>query len=160
MKVEYYHASKYGNGAMVAEEFKKIMNAKGVEVDIHHIREAKPMELPRADIYVFSSPGRVGKPIRSMRHFLKNLRLSSGTKYAILTTQGAPRPNKKTGKMPSDEETARWQRIVPLMDELLQEKGLMKIADCVVYVTRIKGPLEEDWQSKVVTFSTDLLKTA
>jgi multimeric flavodoxin WrbA len=160
MKVEYYHASKYGNGAMVAEEFKKIMNAKGVEVDIHHIREAKPMELPRADIYVFSSPGRVGKPIRSMRHFLKNLRLSSGTKYAILTTQGAPRPNKKTGKMPSDEETARWQRIVPLMDELLQEKGLMKIADCVVYVTRIKGPLEEDWQSKVVTFSADLLKTA
>ncbi len=29
MKVEYYHASKYGNGAMVAEEFRKLMAAKG-----------------------------------------------------------------------------------------------------------------------------------
>jgi hypothetical protein len=135
MKIEYYHASKYGNGAIVSEEFKKIMASKGVEVNVHHIRDAKPTELPLADIYIFSSPGRIGKPIRSMRHFLKNLRLSSETEYAILTTQVAPRPNKKTGKMPSDEETARWQRIVPLMDEQLQEKGLKKIADCVVYVT-------------------------
>jgi hypothetical protein len=29
MKIEYLHASKYGNGAMVAEEFSKQMAAKG-----------------------------------------------------------------------------------------------------------------------------------
>lgn len=28
MNIAYYHASKFGNGAMVAEEFKKIMAAK------------------------------------------------------------------------------------------------------------------------------------
>ena len=107
MKIEYYHASKYGNGIMVAEEFKKIMAAKGAIVNIHHIRDVKPKELAQADLYVFSSPGRIGKPIRGVRSILKKVQLPSGTKYAILTTQGAPRPNKKTGQMPTDEEQAR-----------------------------------------------------
>ena len=35
MKIEYFHASKYGNGAKVAEEFSKQMSAKGVTVNIH-----------------------------------------------------------------------------------------------------------------------------
>ena len=47
MKIEYYHASKYGNGVMVAEEFKKLMAAKGATVNIHHIREVRPKMLPR-----------------------------------------------------------------------------------------------------------------
>lgn len=40
MKIEYFHASKFGNGAMVADEFKKQMVAEGVTVNVHHIREA------------------------------------------------------------------------------------------------------------------------
>jgi flavodoxin len=149
LKIEYYHASKYGNGKQVAEEFKKIMAAKGVTVNVHHVREAQPKNLPIADIYVFSSPGRIGKPIGSVRRFLKKVELPSGTKYAILTTQGAPRPNKKTGRMPTEEEQAIWQRIIPIMNELLQSKGLQKVAEGKVLVTGIKGPLEEGWQKKV-----------
>jgi hypothetical protein len=64
MKIEYLRASKFGNGAMVAEEFKQQMSLKGVAVDIHHIREIKPKDVPSADLYVFSSPGRMGRPIR------------------------------------------------------------------------------------------------
>ena len=71
MNIEYFHASKYGNGAKVAEEFKNQMAAKGVTVNVHHIRDAKPKEIPPADLYVFSSPGRFGKPIGDMRKFLK-----------------------------------------------------------------------------------------
>ncbi len=149
MKIEYYHASKYGNGLLVAEEFKKIMAGKGVTVNVHHVREVRPNDLPFADVYVFSSPGRIGKPIGSVRRFLKRVELPSGTKYAILTTQGAPRPNKKTGQMPTEEEQARWQRIIPIMNELLQSKGLQKVAEGKVLVTGIKGPLEESWQKKV-----------
>ena len=67
MKIEYLHASKFGNGAMVAEELKQQMSLKGVAVDVHHIREVSPTEVPPADLYVFSSPGRLGKPIRGMR---------------------------------------------------------------------------------------------
>jgi hypothetical protein len=54
MKIEYYHASKYGNGAMVAEEFRKLMVAKGVTVNVHHIRDVRPKELAPADLYVLA----------------------------------------------------------------------------------------------------------
>ena len=42
MTIEYLHASKFGNGAMVAEEFKQQMATRGVAVDVHHIREITP----------------------------------------------------------------------------------------------------------------------
>lgn len=73
MKIEYLHASTFGNGAAVAEEFSKQMAAKGVTVHVQHIRKAKPKKLPPADLYLFSSPARFGKPIRGMRRFLKKV---------------------------------------------------------------------------------------
>jgi len=156
MKIEYFHASKYGNGAMVAEEFKKRMAAQGVTVNVHHIRDARPKEIPPADLYLFSSPGRMGKPIGGMRRFLKKAKLPSGSKYAILTTEGAPQPDKKTGRMPTEEEQAKWQRIIPIMNEILQEKGLVKVAEGKILVTAIKGPLEEGWQKKVEAFASQI----
>lgn len=156
MNIEYFHASKYGNGAMVAEEFKKQMTAKGVTVNIHHIKEVKPKEMPSADLYLFSSPGRMGKPIGSMRRFLKKARLSEGTKYSILTTEGAPQPDKKTGRLPTEEEEARWHRIIPIMNEILQGKGLVKVAEGKILVTAIKGPLEEGWQKKVEAYASNI----
>lgn len=63
MRIEYLHASKYGNGAEVAEEFGQQMAAKGVTVQVHHIREARPNELPPADLHLFSSPAR--HPVKS-----------------------------------------------------------------------------------------------
>lgn len=158
MKIEYYHASKFGNGAKVAEEFKKLMAAKGVAVNVYHIRDARPKELLSADLYIFSSPGRIGKPIGGMRRFLKKMQLPAGSKYAVLTTEGAPQPNKKTGKMPTEEELARFQRVRPIMDELLQAKSLKKVADEKVLVTGMKGPLEEGWQKKVETFADLILR--
>ena len=153
MKIEYFHASKYGNGAKVAEEFEKQMAAKGVMVDVHHIRDVSAKEPPPADLYVFSSPGRMGKPIGGMRRFLKKVRLPVGTKYAILTTEATPQPDKKTGQLPTDEELARWQRVIPIMNEILQGKGLVEVAEDKVRVTGLKGPLEEGWQQKVEAFA-------
>jgi menaquinone-dependent protoporphyrinogen IX oxidase len=152
MKIEYLHASKYGNGAAVAEEFQQLMHAKGVVVEVHHIRGARPTELSPADLYVFSAPGRMGKPIRGMRRFLKKVKLPAGTPYAILTTEASPRPDKKTGQPPSEEEVARWQRVRPIMNEILQGKGLVKVDEDKIHVTGLKGPLEEGWQEKVKAF--------
>jgi multimeric flavodoxin WrbA len=157
MKIEYFHASVYGNGAMVAEEFKKQMAAKGVMVDVHHIEKMKPEEMQSADLYVFSSPGRFGKPIKEMRRFLKEVDLPSGTKYAILTTEPAPKPDKKTGKMPTEEEIGAIQHVISIMNELLKEKGLLKVAETKVYVTGLKGPLEASWQDKVQAFVIAIL---
>ena len=156
MKIEYFHASKYGNGEMVAEEFKKQMAAREVMVHVHHIRDVRPKEMPPADLYLFSSPGRMGKPIGRMRRFLKKVPLPSGTKYALLTTEGAPQPNKKTGRMPTEEELAKWQRVRPIMNGILQEKGLINVAEGKILVTGLKGPLEEGWQKKVEIFASQI----
>jgi hypothetical protein len=153
MRIGYFHASKYGNGAMVAEEFKAQMAAKGMTVNVQHIQQARPARLPTADLYVFSSPGRMGRPIGGMRRFLKKLRLPAGTRYAILTTEMAPQPDRKTGRIPTEEELARWQRVRPIMNELLQSAGLVKVAEDKVLVTGLKGPLEEGWQQKVAAFA-------
>jgi len=157
MKIEYFHASKFGNGAAVAEEFKTQMAAKDVDVEVHHIRDAQPSELAPADVYLFSSPGRFGKPIRRMRRFLQALSLPAGTRYALLTTEAAPKENKKTGRMPTEEElTQMGQRVRPVMNEILESKGLVEVAEEKLYVTKLKGPLEDGWQGKVEAFATRL----
>ena len=55
--------------------------------------------------------------------------------------------------MPTEEEQAKWQRIIPIMNELLQSKGLQKVAEGKVLVIGIKGPLEEGWQKKIEDFA-------
>ena len=156
MAIEYLHASKFGNGAKVAARFKEQMAANGVGVDVHHIREVGPAELPSADLYVFSSPGRIGKPIRGMRRFLKRVSLPAGTRYAILTTEAMPKPDKETGRMPTEDELASYQRVRSIMNELLQAKGLVKLGEEKVHVNGLKGPLEDGWEMKVDAFASGL----
>ena len=158
MRIEYYHASTFGNGATVAEEVKRQFAALGATVSVHHIDEANPKDFPFADLYVFSSPGRWGKPIKKMRRFLSQLTLPAGTRYAILTTEIAPRPD-KTGALPTEEEQAKSQRVRPMMNELLQGAGLTKVAEDKILVTEIKGPLEDEWKNKVERFVNQVLTT-
>jgi len=161
MEIEYLHASKYGNGAMVAAAFQKEMATKGAAVDIHHIGEVNPEEVPPADLYVFSAPGRFGKPIRRMRRFLSRLNLPSGTRYALLTTEAAPKPDKKSARMPTEEELVKkGQRVRPIMTGILQDQGLVKVAEDKIYVIGLKGPLEEEWKEKVADFATRIMATS
>ncbi len=160
MHIEYFHASKFGNGVTVAEEFKRQLAGQGVTVSIHHIKDAAPRHLPVADLDVFSSPGRFSKPISTMRRFLGRVQLPAGTRYAILTTEAAAQPDKRTGKVPTEEEMARWRRVIPIMNQILQRKGLAKVAEAKVMVTGVKGPLEEGWQYKVGVFAAQVLAGA
>jgi len=155
--IAYFHDSKYGNGAMVAEEFRRIMADRGVTVSVRHMKDADPTKMPRADLYVFSSPGRFGRPKRSARSFLGKITLPPGALYALLTTEAAPQADKRTGRMPTEEEMARWQKVRPIVNELLQGKGLTEVAEEAVYVTNLKGPLEEGWEKKVASFADRVL---
>jgi hypothetical protein len=157
MKVQYLHASKFGNGARVAEAFRRQMAARGVDVDVRHIRDMRPDRLPAADLYVFSSPGRMGRPIGGMRRFLKRLRLPAATRYALLVTELAPQPDPKSGRLPTEAEQGTCQRVIPLMNEALQARGLVSIAEDKICVTGIKGPLEDGWQDKIAAFAARLL---
>jgi menaquinone-dependent protoporphyrinogen IX oxidase len=156
MHIEYLHASKFGNGVKVADEFTRQMAERAVTVAVHHIRDVRAERLPTADLYVFSSPGRFGKPIGSERRFLKKVQLPAGTPYAILTTEGAPQPDKKTGRMPTEDEIAKWQHVRPIMNDILQGKNLVKVAESTIYVTGLKGPLEEGWEDKVAAFAATI----
>ena len=86
--------------------------------------DSKPKELPSADLYIFGSPTHFGKAPGSMVRFLKKLDLPSGTKYAVFATCSAARPDKRTGKMPSEEELEKMRQTIPMMDEQLTAKGM------------------------------------
>jgi hypothetical protein len=154
MKIEYVHASKFGNGAKVAEAFREEMAGLGVEVAVHHVQDVIAKDLPPADLYVFSSPGRMGRPIGSIRRLLKRLQLPAGARYALLTTEMAPQPDKKTGRMPTEDEICRFQHVRPIMHELLQARGLVPVAEEKVYVLGMRGPLENGWQQKVAAYAS------
>jgi hypothetical protein len=156
MNIEYFHDSKYGNGALAAGEFKKVMDDRKAAVNIHAVKDSNAKKMPAADLYVFSSPGRMGGPTWRVTRFLKKLKLPAGTKYAVLTTEGAPVPDKKTGRMPTEEERAKWQRVIPRMNKILEGKGLVSVAEGSVYVTGMRGPLEEGWQKKVEAFAVKI----
>ncbi len=125
----------------------------------HWLVRRGELNLPVADLYVFSSPGRMGKPKGNARRFLRNVTLEPGTRYAVLTTQAAPRPDKKPGELPTQEEQDRWERVIPIMNELLEAKGLRKVAEGAVLVTGMKGPLEDGWQNKVTALADQIMST-
>lgn len=159
MRIEIFHASKFGNGERVAKELQRVLAARGLQANVHRIDEVRPRELPPADLYVFSSPTRIGKPLGSARRFVKKVKLPAGTRYAIFATHGAARPDKKTGKMPTPEEMVKWQRTTSIIDEVLASKGLVKVADMIVYVKDLRGPLEDGWQGKVSEFADRMIGT-
>jgi menaquinone-dependent protoporphyrinogen IX oxidase len=167
IKIELYHASKFGNGAKVAEELNRVLESRGNQVSVHHISEARPKELPTADLYIFGSPTRFGRPIGKMRRFAKKVRLPPGTRYAVFATHSDEVPDKKTGIMPTQEELDSKRRTTPELDEILKGKGLVKVADKVFVVIvdskkgslreTMAGSLKEGWQAKAEEFADAIL---
>ncbi len=143
----------------MAEELRQVMEAKGHQANVHHIDEVDPKKLSIADLYIFGSPTRFGGPIGSMRKFIKKASLPPGTKYAVFATHADEVPDKKTGKMPTEEELDRKRKTIPDLDEISKEKGLVKVADKVFNVAAdvMKGTLKEGWQARVNEFAAAIL---
>jgi flavodoxin len=159
IKIELYHASKYGNGARVAEEIKRVMELKGHQVNVHHIDDAEPKDLPPADMYIFGSPTRMNGPIKSMLKFVKKASLKPGTRFAVFATHADQVPDKRTGQVPTEQELDRKRRTIPDLDELLQGRGMTKVDAKVFHVTAdvMKGSLKEGWERRVEEFTAALL---
>ena len=159
MKIAIYFETRFGNNQRVAAHLSGTLIAKGHTTEVHKISEVKPKAIAPADLYVFSSPTRVGKPKGSMRRFLKKVQLPPKAKYALIATHGSPRPDKKTGKMPSQEEVEKYQKTLSIMQELLAGKGT-KIAEMKLYVSSesMQGPLVEGWEKKVDEFADLITK--
>lgn len=152
MNVVYVHASRFGNGAQVAEEVAARMAEHSVAVEVRHVREVRGRTLPPAELYIFSSPGRMGRPQGALRRLLKRLRLPAGTRYGLLTTEMGPQPDARTGRIATEEEYAVWERVRPIMKEILDGKGAVLVAEDRVRVVAMRGPLEERWKDTVHGF--------
>ena len=161
MKIEVYHASVFGNGATVAQEIERVLEAKGHQVNVHHINESKPKEMPPADLYIFGSPTRFGGPLGKMRRFMGKVSLPAGTKYAIFATHADAVANKKTGRMPTEEELNQMRKTLPTLEAILDEKGMVRVADKVFLVNgeTLKGPLLDGWQTKAEEFAAAILSS-
>ncbi len=148
MRAAIYYESKSGNNQKIAERLKELLTAKGYQMEVHRISDSDPRAVTPADLYIFSSPTRMGKPARSVRKFLNKVQLPPSAKYALIATHVVARPNKRTGVVPTEEESARWRKTLPIMTELLDGKG-SKVAEEKVFVKDMQGPLEDDWEKKV-----------
>jgi flavodoxin len=159
LRVELFHASKFGNGEKVSEELKRVLEAEGHQVTVHHIDRVKPKEVQPADLYIIGSPTRFGGPIGSMRKFVKKASLPPGSRYAVFATHTDGAPDKKTGRLPTQEELDRERRTIPELDQLLKDKGLIKVTDKVFPVTGdvMKGTLREGWKINVDEFAYAIL---
>jgi hypothetical protein len=59
--------------------------------------------------------------------------------------------------MPTEEELIQMgQRVRPVMNEILENKGLVEVAEEKLYVTKLKGPLEDGWQETVEALAARL----
>jgi flavodoxin len=157
MKIAILYESKYGNGKAVVGRLSDKLGASGVQVEVHHIDEVRPKELGAADLYVFSSPTRLGKPIGSMKRFLKRAQLPSEARYALVATHLVLAPDKKTGQMPGPEEVAKLERTLPMMEAILAQKGAKNVATLKLHVNEItKLSLEDGWEQRVDAFTEEL----
>jgi len=159
LRIELFHASKFGNGKRVSEELKRVLEAEGHQVAVRHIDGVKPKEGQPADLFIIGSHTRFGGPIGSMKKFVKKASLPLGSRYAVFATHTDGAPDKKTGRLPTQEELDRERKTIPELDQLLKEKGLIKVADKVFPVTGdvMKGTLREGWEIKVDEFATAIL---
>jgi len=159
MKIAIYFETKFGSNEKVAARLSGALVAKGHVTEVHRISDVKPKELAPADLYVFSSPTRMGKPKGSMKRFLKKAKLAPNAKYALIATHGEPQPNKKTGLLPTPEELDKWQGTLRTMNDILAGKGI-KVAEMKLYVKgdTMQGGLLEGWEKKVEEFADQITK--
>lgn len=170
MRIEIYHASKYGNGAKIAEELERVLESRGQQASVHHVGDVGPKEVPLADLYVFGAPTRVGKPIGSMLRFVKKAALPQGARYALFATHADEVPDKKTGKMPTPQELDARRKNIPTLDAVLRNRGMVKVADKVFGVVMdekksslketMAGQLKEGWQKRAEEFADAILDAA
>jgi flavorubredoxin len=143
VKICIAYESKFGNGKKCADHLGNVLTKKGHNVDILNMRKVKPNKLPKADIYIFSSPTHVGNAPFKVKGFLRKLEIpQEDAKYALMTT--CMDLNCKTTKT---------------MEEHLEGKGMTKVTeDLKLKVEGMKGPLEEDYMNKIEEFASEITK--
>lgn len=140
MTISIIYHTHFGNNALVAGFLSDTLESKGYGVSVHPISEAGPSEIPASDLYIIGSPTQIGTLPMRVGRFLRRLKIPSGSRFAVFVTHAEPgsgAPGKITAAM---EAHGAESAAEPLM----------------LTVKDLKGPLEDEWESKVTNWSGNL----
>jgi flavodoxin len=133
--------SRYGNGKRIVGYLSEKIKNKNSKIQVYKTDEVDPYSMPKADIYIFSSPTEAFNIQRNMRNLIKKLEGMNGKKYGIINTHGMNR------------------NLLKKMDKLLSKKNMVKIAEVDFQVGKDANSgngLMDGWESKVDDFIIDL----
>ena len=140
MTVSIIYHTRFSNNLLIANEISDALESKGYGVSIHPMCEAHPSEIPASDLYIIGSPTQIGTLPIKVQRFLDQLHIPEGSKYAVYNTWAEP-----GSKAPA--------RIIEAMEAL----GAESIAEpLLLNVKDLKGPLEEGWESKALSWADKL----
>ena len=141
MKYVIVYWSRYGNGKKVVDYLAGKLKEKSIETQILKTDEADPAALPKADVYVFSSPTEAFNIQKNMRNFMKSLKDMEEKKYGIINTH------------------AMDKNRLYKMEKLLSKKNMVKMAEVGFQVgkdAKTGNGLMKGWEAKLDEFAGKL----
>lgn len=138
MKCVMVYWSRFGHNKQIVEYVDEKLTDSGHDVNVFKTDDADPMDLPDADVYVFSAAAEAFRVQKNMRVFMKKIDGLDGKKFAIINTHAMKKKNWLKG-----------------MDRILSKKGLVKIAEVDFRIGdgQNKGEgLGDGWQQKLKGF--------
>jgi flavorubredoxin len=137
MKVQILYESKFGNGKKCVDYLQNVITEKGHEVKTNSFRDFKPNSIPQSELYIFSSPTRMGNVHGRVKKFLKKMDIPKGAeKYALMATYVDPKT-----------------KTLNTMEEIVKTKGMKKVTDGIkIKVNGMKGPLDDGYEEQLEEF--------
>jgi flavodoxin len=137
--------TKFGNTKKVAEDIASGIEGEGIEVSLKAVKDTTSNEVTRYDLFVMGAPTHINNPKKDTKKFLKKLKGTdlSNVKFAAFDTRITNAKKGATMKIES----------------MLTELGAKKLNDSLtVWVSGIKGSLEDGFQEKSKAFGSELGK--
>jgi flavodoxin len=137
--------TKYGNTKKVAEDIASGISDEGIEVSLKGVKDTSPEEVMQFDLLVLGAPTHINNAKKDTKKFLKKLKGTnlSSLKFAAFDTRIK---NAKKGASMK-------------IEGILAELGASKVHEgLTVWVSGMKGPLEETSEEKSKVFGSEIAK--
>jgi MFS family permease len=137
--------TKFGNTKKVAEDIALGFEDEGVKVRIKDVKKTRKNEIPKFDLMVLGAPTHINDAKKDTKKFLKRLKSTnlSSVKFAAFDT-----------RITNARKGASMK-----IESILTELGASKLQDgLTVWVSGMRGPLEEGSEEKSKTFGSELAK--
>ena len=141
MKYVIFYWSRFGHNKKIANTLSEKLDKKG-ETKVVKVDQIDTVDIPEADLYVFSAPAEAFRVQRNMRTFMKKINDVEGKKFAVVNTHSMKR---------------NWLKS---MEKILTKKNMMKVASVDFQIGK-EGQKEGqgfigNWQEKLDEFADKL----